>query len=278
MFRRSNEGLANEHLFYDVEFVVYCEGVAARDGVATLDEAYWHRIFSLHGRRVKCKSRGSKRELLDLADIVLSNQIDNLILAMDRDYDDPYLRRIEHPRILYTYGYSWESDVVSKFDFAVAVSIFASAANLTAMENEYRDFTLRQSIAFRRAAFLDVKYFFHECKLFDRKKPMSIIVSNRGKEPKLNRKKLVSTARNLRLSNTPPVKLSLFRSSNGLQIFFGKTVAHLIFQWFCYSAFKLGERRNVRYSSFMSLLISIFSLGDGSDSMSTYYKTMLGKI
>ncbi|MCY3827898.1 MAG: hypothetical protein OXF89_02060 [Rhodospirillaceae bacterium] len=243
-----------------------------------MDEAFWQKIFSLHGRRAKCKSSGSKQELLELADVVLNNQIDNLILALDRDYDDPWSMRIDHPKILYTYGYSWESDVISSFDFEIAFSIFGSAANLEEMEVNYRDFIIRQSNVFRRAAYLDAKCHFHECTLFDRTKPMSIIIAEGGKEPKLDRKKIVSATKKMHPFCPVRFDLSLFVTSNGLEIFFGKAASHLIFQWFYFAASKLGERRNVRYSSFMNLLISMFSLDDRSNSRNVYYRAMMGQI
>lgn len=59
---RTNYGLSNEHLFYDVSFVVYCEG-KKNDG-NTHDEMFWSKVLSYFGIKCVCKSRGSKNEIV----------------------------------------------------------------------------------------------------------------------------------------------------------------------------------------------------------------------
>ena len=278
MFRRSDEGLANEHLFYGVDYVVYCEGKASSNKVTTLDESFWHRIFSLHDYNVKCKSKGSKEEILKMAGNVIHKNVGNVLFAMDRDYDDPYSAGLDHPCILYTFGYSWESDVVDDFDFAVATSLFASAGDLKEIKVKFGSFVSRQSLTFRRASYLDAIYFRCGEKLYDRTKPMSVIVVKKGKEPELNKKYLLSRARNIHRLKGGAVNLSLFISSNGLHSFYGKAVAHMIYHWFGYIASKLGSRRRVPYLSFLSVLIATLSMDNLNNPRNLYYRKMLNRI
>ena len=278
MFRRSDEGLANEHLFYGVDYVVYCEGKASSNKVATMDESFWYRIFALYNYNVKCKSKGSKKELLKMAGNIIHKNIGNVLFAMDRDYDDPYSAGLDHPCILYTFGYSWESDVVDNFDFSVATSLFMSAGDLEDIQEKFGDFVSRQSLTFRRASFLDAIYFHCNEKLYDRTKPMSVLVVKKGKEPELNRKYLLSRARNIHRPKGRGIDLSLFISSNGLHLFYGKAVAHMIYHWFRYISSKLGGRRRVPYFSFLNVLIATLSMNNLDRPRNLYYSRMLSRI
>lgn len=130
MFRRTNFGLSNQHLFFDVDVVVYCEGGETEEEEATFDELFWKRVFEGNGKRVTCRSSGNKTMLMELAHAVSVEDVENVVVAMDRDYDHIFGRVIEHPRVIYTYGYSWESDVISHLAFVSTCAMFANVRNI----------------------------------------------------------------------------------------------------------------------------------------------------
>lgn len=123
-FIRTASGLNNEHLFHNVNYIVYLEGgsnsynlneVINEDkfNEKTLDNAFWSKIFKLYlpDKLVRFKSIGSKIVLLQIADIVLKQDIDNILICMDNEFDELLGKRLEDKRVYYTYGYSWENEV-----------------------------------------------------------------------------------------------------------------------------------------------------------------------
>ncbi|MEL7341062.1 MAG: hypothetical protein AAGM67_11285, partial [Bacteroidota bacterium] len=99
MFTRTERGLSNEHLFYGVEFIVYCEGETVEGESSSLDEVFWTAVFSNNGRAVKCKSFGGKDALVALATKVSEGEIENVVVAMDRDYDHLTGNVIGHSKV-----------------------------------------------------------------------------------------------------------------------------------------------------------------------------------
>jgi hypothetical protein len=124
-FRRSNSGLSNLHLFYRVDAVVFVEGggrTLSFEEVAggafneiAHDAKFWSLIFRrlLSTFKFKFRAVGSKSTLLELASLVVSDDVANVVICMDRDLDNYLGRIIRHPRIAYTHGYSWENDAWS---------------------------------------------------------------------------------------------------------------------------------------------------------------------
>jgi hypothetical protein len=124
-FRRSNSGLSNLYLFYAVDAVVFVEGggrTLTVDEVAagsfnpiSHDAKFWALIFSRFLPRLRFKFRaiGSKTTLLEIAMLVASEQVSRAVVCMDRDLDNYLDRMVSHPRVAYTFGYSWENDAWS---------------------------------------------------------------------------------------------------------------------------------------------------------------------
>jgi hypothetical protein len=125
MFQRSNSGLSNLYLFHRVDAVVFVEGGIRNLSLAAVEEghfneaAYDAKFWALLFRRFLPKFRfqfrpvGSKTTLLELAGLVSHEEVRNVVVCMDRDFDHFLGRLIRHPRIFYTHGYSWENDVWS---------------------------------------------------------------------------------------------------------------------------------------------------------------------
>jgi hypothetical protein len=107
MFERTAEGISNSHIFFNVDFVIYCEG--AGDPNRQLDAEYWSKIWSLYGpnKQAKIVERGSKSDLIEIAN-QLSNAQNNALVAVDRDFD-PTPQNIH---VITTYGRTYEADII----------------------------------------------------------------------------------------------------------------------------------------------------------------------
>lgn len=123
-FIRTASGLNNEHLFHDVDYVVYLEGggksfninEVLNDGYyndQTLDIAFWSNLFRHYweDKRLKFKSIGSKTVLKELSTVLIDNDINTVLICMDNEFDELLMKRIADRRVFYTYGYSWENEV-----------------------------------------------------------------------------------------------------------------------------------------------------------------------
>ena len=114
-FERTKSGLENLAKFYNVDFVCYVEGGGGHSD-RSQDVTFWKKVLSklLPKLKIRCLARGGKHRLKSLARNVVDNGIRSTLVAMDGDYDELTSRKIVDRRVLYTYGYSWENDVLSK--------------------------------------------------------------------------------------------------------------------------------------------------------------------
>ena len=121
-FQHSSAGLSNLHIFAGVDAIVFVEGGESRsitdvrsgqfDSTST-DVAFWQKCFSEFGPQITLQFRavGAKPTLIDLAREVATGSVTSVYVAMDRDFDHLLGLEIRAPRVLYTFGYSWENDV-----------------------------------------------------------------------------------------------------------------------------------------------------------------------
>ena len=274
-FTRTELGLTNEHLFHRVELVVYCEGEEIEGEGNSLDEAFWSRFFRSFGKTVICKSAGSKSNLRVIIQKILEDKIENTVVAMDRDYDNIIGTKIQHPKILYTHGYSWENDIIVNLDFDATLSLFATVANTKPLLSDYKRFFSSQSVNLKRVFAIDLKYYTHTEALFDRSKPVSIISYVGNSEPHIKRKELISRASSLGKFQTCRLPASYYRQACGVSNFHGKTVARLFYHWFLHRTKKVIGKRNIPYDAFISLLIAKLDLSDFSKRICVFYKNSI---
>lgn len=278
MFTRSVRGIANEHLFYGTKFVVYCEGKKVDGEGSSLDEIFWGRVFSENGLSVHCKSMGSKTVVRPIAEKVVGFKIPNVLIAMDRDYDHMLGLLIDHPQIFYTYGYSWESDVILDFQFTTALSMFATTNRRQAIRNEFHAFRDMLSRKLKRVSALDFKYIEHKDSLFDREKPMSIVATPGNREPFVRASALLTNAKamgSFQSGNLPAVD---YNNLCGVQTFFGKVVSRLVFHWFVYRTKRINGSRKVVYEGFMDVLSSTLDLRQLHVPRNQYYTTLVARL
>ncbi len=280
MFSRSDDGLSAEHLFHNVEIIVYCEGKPCDENEegSSLDEYFWSSLLAKYGKKVQCKSAGSKTDLKVIANKVAQDEVENVVVAFDRDYDDLNGAIISHPRIIYTFGYSWESDVVVDFDPARVIPLFATTNRRSQITNEFVAYWKRQSKLLRRIFALDFKYFGSSEALFDREKPLSIVDFGGGVEPRVNVKGLLDSASSFKNYQTAPLPAAQYSSACGVRRFFGKTVSRLFFQWFIFRTRRIAGVRKTYYETFMNMLIEILEVNNQSVERNKYYRNIMENI
>lgn len=278
IFTRTGLGLSNEHLFYEVDFVVYCEGTPTNDESSSLDEVFWTQVFSVNGRKVRCKSIGSKEKLLEMAKSLINDNIENVVVAMDRDYDDLRDIMFNDKRVIYSFGYSWENDVISQIDFSLVLSLFLTTANVNIVRDEFDQYFVKQSRELKRVFALDYKYIAHRERLFDRTRPLSIVELGGANPPHVKRKALVEKASTLGRFQTGRLPPAEYESACGIRRFFGKTVARMFYQWFVYKTRNLLHRRSIPYEAFLSVLISSLKLDSPDNNRDRYYADIVAAL
>lgn len=256
MFTRTDVGLSSEHLFFDVDWIVYCEGKPLSDDVSSLDEAFWTAALSANGVSCKCKSIGSKSELTQIAYKVVDGSAQSILVAMDRDYDHLIGELIDHPRVLYSHGYSWESDVCQNFSVERVVHLFANVTHIATIASEFETFRNNMSLKLRRAFALDYKYHRHPEKLFDRRKPYSIIEIAGAEGPTIKIGTLVRRAKSMPKHSCPSLNREAYYAACGMRDFFGKAISKLVYHWFARRASRLTGNRKIPYDTVMMSMIS----------------------
>lgn len=122
IFRRTCTGLSNQHLFLNVDAIVFVEGGRSysKNDVYTgqfdthaIDIKFWRGVFSIYhkGKKLQFRAIGSKPTLKNIVDDIDKEKIRNVYVAMDRDFDDINNELRNSNGVVYTYGYSWENDV-----------------------------------------------------------------------------------------------------------------------------------------------------------------------
>lgn len=119
-FTRTRSGLNNLKHFFNVDMTLYVEGRQLVDcpveDSSRPDTKFYNTLCSkyLPDRKVKVKLVGNRRNALDYHDKIINSSIDNSFVIVDRDYDDLTLSHLVKPKLIMTYGYSWENDFWTK--------------------------------------------------------------------------------------------------------------------------------------------------------------------
>jgi hypothetical protein len=278
MFSRTADGLSSEHLFHERDFVVYCEGEASEDGSSTFDELFWTKVFSANGISSICKSLGSKANVKEMAKKIVNENLKNTIAAMDLDYDHLKKEIIRSNFVIYTRGYSFESDVISQFNFDHVLSIFINTTNPSEYLDQYDRFLKANENILKRLTAIDFKYINSPTPLFDRKKPQSIILCSNTSPPTINIKKILSNASKIRNFQTGPLLHDEYSNLSGVRNFYGKTVCKLVYLWFSYISKKIPTGRKISYDSFFACVISAMDVTNESHPRNQHYVNKLRAI
>lgn len=115
-FTRTRSGLKNFGRFFGAEITLYVEGrvlsQAPIEDPTRADTKFYKALCSeyLSGRKVKIKLTGNRRNALDYHEKIIESSIPNSLVIVDRDYDGLLLSPLTKPKLILTYGYSWEND------------------------------------------------------------------------------------------------------------------------------------------------------------------------
>jgi len=151
IFTRTVSGLNNQHLFHNVDFVIYVEGGISYskqeidNGLyndVSIDSIFWNKILNQYKpARYKFKAIGSKTVVLKMAEDIINHNLTNVLAAMDQEFDMIQGTNINHPNVLYTNGYSWENDVWNCQVIAEVIHSFsAQNINISIVESHFTKF------------------------------------------------------------------------------------------------------------------------------------------
>jgi hypothetical protein len=221
---------------------------------------------------------GSKTNLGGVIDTVCRGNAQNTIVALDRDYDHLTGECVKHPRIIYTYGYSWESDACLEFSIQRVVQLFANIIHCDTIKEEFRVYRATISRELKRAFVLDYKYHNHPNALFDRNKPLSIIDKGAARGPSIRKSVLIQNARTMEKHTSPALDKFSYQRSCGFRDFFGKAVSRMVYHWFVNRTSRLNGSRKVYYDGVMLTIVDSMDLDDGELERNKYYKDIVSKI
>jgi hypothetical protein len=125
-FTRTNSGISNLPLFFGAEIIVYTEGGIKSFSLQEVDEGkfntksvdikFWNGLLKSnnYSKKVEFRALGSKTASKTICEKIMSGEIQNTVVAKDRDLDFDELTQFDSPNILFTKGYSWENDVFTQ--------------------------------------------------------------------------------------------------------------------------------------------------------------------
>lgn len=266
-FRRTTSGIGSMHLFFGVDAVVYCEGggpvavAALLSGAGeegTFDIAYWKIICAALAatRRYHFKSVGSKQVLKSIADDVVQANLTAVVVCMDGDFDVLRGREVRDPRVVYTFGYSWESDVVRA---PVVRGVLASllpvdAETVEICDNFERDLG-RIATEIARWGEVDLALIAQgKGALFVRSSPLALYDLS-SIRPAIDLQRLRGRLGSLGYRRAPPRKIK-FPDSDSLRYVFGKTVAKAVYHLTVGWARSRDQQINLNYDLFLRLCMA----------------------
>lgn len=115
-FTRTRSGLKNFGLFFGAEITLYVEGRLLTqlpiEDPTRPDTKFYNALCSkyLSGKKVKVKLTGNRKSALGYHEKIIQSSIPNSLVIVDRDYDGLLLSPLVKPKLILTYGYSWEND------------------------------------------------------------------------------------------------------------------------------------------------------------------------
>ncbi len=237
-FRRTNDGLSNSHLFLEVDYIVYVEGKKDKkqnleDSEFLFDKIHWSNLFDQFSvnKIFKFEMQGSKTELESISHLIVSGEVDNIIICMDSDYDSYYEKKIIHDRILYTHGYSWENDICAPDVIINTLARFISDRQILAKcINEYTNHLKNQKNTTSLIGRIDIALQKNGKPLQDKEKIGELIKMEKGKSPNFckikARNKLISLGYTIKdLRN----EINII-NYNFIRHYHGKTVFYFTYQ------------------------------------------------
>jgi hypothetical protein len=286
-FVRTNSGLSNFHAFCDVEYMVYTEGGDSAkegndDGIWSIDSIFWRSAFRrfLPDVKIKIKSLGSKECVKPYAEKILSNSISNSIAVFDRDYDIYRGELMNHERIFYTHGYSWENDVCRP---EMVISILGGIhpngkipdQKIVEIKSRYANFL--RSIG--RVVFVDLLCGMVKIQGVDREKFWALIDTSNSQDYKVKRDKFKKLITDIKTRRTAPLRYFGDTRIVSDSDCYGKMVSMFCYSIFCEYYRSITGCKNVpRHFSDKIFAESIFTADlSGVPHVKAHYETMMSR-
>ena len=263
-----------------MDFIIYCEGKNFDCGSKSFDEMFWEKIFSTTSFKCKTKSCGCKEDVINKMNEKDLSESKKIIFAVDSDYDLFFNKILDNHKLLYTYGYSFESDIISLINFEEIISLFCSIndTETTSAFKEYNNFLEKINRNLWMVTIVDMRYYNSSGKLFKRDSPESIISYDNDQIPKINCKKILMGARKIQTKGSSPSAYPIIKKNNAFIYFYGKTVSHLVYRWFCNFSKKYKNKHKVDYDIFVSKIIRHINIDSKKNLHAQYYNYAISRI
>jgi hypothetical protein len=270
-FRRTESGLSNLHLFYNSDAVVYLEGgksIRKEDVESEIytesseDIRYWQTVFDIYRpeKKYEFRSIGSKKTVKSIAQDIMNGNVRNVIVAMDRDFDNIKGEIISSDNVIYTFGYSWENDAWNQLSLIESFCTLSGSCK-TKIEKEIdviKEYFNNISIILRRAVLMDAILSQYNDSLFDREKYIRYIHIERNSLPKINRKQIQASLGNARKrAKRPIVRKSNFKLSTFTDCF-GHLFAECSYRILSYLLNKTGDNPKIAKEWATSMIVEKF--------------------
>ncbi|ELQ8314487.1 TPA: DUF4435 domain-containing protein [Pseudomonas aeruginosa] len=203
-FTRTRSGLKNFRHFFGADLTLYVEGRLQTDlpieDPTRPDAKFYNALCSeyLPGRRVKVKLTGNRRSALEYHKKIVGSSIPNSLVMVDRDYDGLLLTPLVKPKLILTYGYSWENDFWTESLFLNTLSFStasdANVVNLASMKLQRTMRRLAKLSALNAAAHINGESIFPSKK---KSRGLNIDASLRYPISRLEYKRLSSGLKNM---------------------------------------------------------------------------------
>ncbi len=282
-FTRTDAGLSNQHLFHKVDYVVFVEGSEKElsfqevcqgySGIASFDILYWQAIFNkfVSKKKVKFKPVGSKSILRVIAKKVELGEINHVWVAMDQNTDRFRNEYIQSNGVFYTWGYSWENDVLQ---LQVLIDLFFVLCPIERAENEkdvsdvisqlYYDFIHK----IRHFVHVDMLLLTKGKSLFPRRNYKRLIKCNPAHtippELKISELKRLLSECNKQFSNLKPFFFNDKYKPNTIRYCFGHLLCIYCYRALMYALKKFAQMPYIALDYMTSMATRLF--GDSLDS------------
>lgn len=211
-FKRTANGLSNQHLFFKVDAIVFVEGgrgftkeevMANYFDTYSIDIQYWRGVFSIFKNDVKVEFRaiGSKHTLKEIAQDISEGKVSNVYVAMDRDFDEINEVQEGLRKVILTYGYSWENDVWQvEIVEDVLNSICAADCKIEELSKDIRRIYSNFIDSIFCGVCADAKLLEEGKSFFSRKNHLIHIEFGKKKEPVVNCENIASKLQDCRIN------------------------------------------------------------------------------
>lgn len=188
---------------------------------------------------------------------------------MDRDYSDFHGFPIEDHRVIYTYGYSWENDILINLDVESVFSMFAAINTGDSVVEDLRGFLEAVAPCASDVASMDIQNALTSRPLFNRDKPVSIFCGD-GENLRFNKVRIEEEFSRISLEEDMPSPPGI--NLDWLRVFYGKACARFIYQWFVDRSNSYNVRSKIPYDAFLRLCIARIEFRPEENARDSYYK------